>query len=56
MLGPPVLMTPARMRVFEYAGIAEDDKSAILTPAPSEESPILSTLRPFKPTVSYRSF
>lgn len=51
MLGPPILMSPARYRVFDYAGIVDEEPNSLLFPALTEQSPILSTLRPFTPLV-----
>lgn len=52
MLGPPILMSPARYRAFDYAGIADEENYSLLLPALTEKSPILSTLKPFTPLVS----
>ena len=53
ILGPPIALSLSRIQVVEYAGVAEDMKGALLTPPPTEQSSILSTARPFQPTVSF---
>ena len=40
-----------RIRFFDFAGVADEENSATLTPALTEESPITSTLKPFQPIV-----
>ncbi|KAI9556321.1 hypothetical protein GHT06_018895 [Daphnia sinensis] len=51
VLGPPVLMSFARNRVFHSVGVVEDEPSALLTPALTEMSSILSSIKPFQPMV-----
>lgn len=55
LLGPPYLLSLARLRSFDFAGVADEEKSALVTPPLTEQSSILSTLRPFTPTVIYNS-
>lgn len=50
-MGPPVLLSLERFRFFDYVGIGHEEKSALYVPALTEQSPILSTLRPFKLSV-----
>ncbi len=45
-------MTLGRIRLFDYVGVFEEENSALVTPALTEESSILSTIKPFKPIVS----
>jgi hypothetical protein len=52
-MGPLVLMTVGGNRLFDYVGVFEDETSALLTPALTEESTILSTIKPFQPIVSF---
>jgi hypothetical protein len=52
VVGPPVVMMLGRIRLFDYVGVFEDETSALLTPALTEESTILSTIKPFQPIVS----
>ncbi|EFX79427.1 hypothetical protein DAPPUDRAFT_319611 [Daphnia pulex] len=47
VVGPPVVMMLGRIRLFDYVGVFEDETSALLTPALTEESSILSTVKPF---------
>ncbi|XP_046461653.1 glutamate receptor ionotropic, kainate glr-3-like [Daphnia pulex] len=51
VVGPPVVMMLGRIRLFDYVGVFEDETSALLTPALTEESSLLSTIKPFQPTV-----
>ncbi len=51
MLGPQILMSFGRSRFFDFAGVADEENSAMLTPALTEESPITSTIKPFQPIV-----
>lgn len=51
VVGPPVLMMISRGRLFDYVGVFDEENSALVTPALTEESSILSTLKPFKPLV-----
>jgi hypothetical protein len=53
VMGPLVLMTVGGNRLFDYVGVFEDETSALLTPALTEESTILSTIKPFQPIVSF---
>jgi hypothetical protein len=52
VVGPPVVMMLGRIRLFDYVGVFEDETSALLTPALTEESSLLSTVKPFQPIVS----
>jgi hypothetical protein len=51
-MGPPVIMTLGRIRLFDYVGVFDEENSALVTPALTEESSILSTIEPFQPIVS----
>ncbi|XP_057368403.1 glutamate receptor ionotropic, kainate glr-3-like [Daphnia carinata] len=51
VLGPPIVVSQGRNRAFEFVGAAQADNSALLTPALAEENTILSTIKPFQPTV-----
>jgi hypothetical protein len=53
VVGPPVVMMLGRIRLFDYVGVFEDETSALLTPALTEESSLLSTVKPFQPIVSF---
>ncbi len=44
-------MTLGRIRLFDYVGVFEEENSALVTPALTEESSILSTIKPFQPIV-----
>ena len=44
-------MMISRIRVFDYVGVFDEENIALVTPALTEESSILSTIRPFKPLV-----
>ncbi|EFX79426.1 hypothetical protein DAPPUDRAFT_244962 [Daphnia pulex] len=50
-LGPQMLMSSGRGRFFDFVGVADEETSALLTPASTEESPITSTVKPFQPIV-----
>ena len=52
VLAPPVIISLNRFQSFDYVGVADDETSALLTPALTEISPISSTVRPFSTTVS----
>ena len=51
VLGPQILMSFCRSSFFDFAGVADEENSAYLTPALTEESPVTSTLKPFQPIV-----
>lgn len=53
MLGPPVVVSLARSQAFDFVGAAQEDNSALLTPALTVENTILSTIKPFQPTVHF---
>jgi hypothetical protein len=44
-------MMIGRFRLFDYVGVFDEENSALVTPALTEESSILSTIKPFKPLV-----
>ncbi|EFX79424.1 hypothetical protein DAPPUDRAFT_244965 [Daphnia pulex] len=49
VVGPPVLMMLGRIQFFDYVGVFEEENSAMAIPALTEESTILSTIKPFEP-------
>jgi hypothetical protein len=49
-------MTLGRIRLFDYVGVFEEENSALVTPALTEESSILSTIKPFQPIVRRPTF
>ncbi|EFX79425.1 hypothetical protein DAPPUDRAFT_244963 [Daphnia pulex] len=51
VVGPPVLMMLGRIQFFDYVGVFEEENSAMAIPALTEESTILSTIKPFEPIV-----
>ena len=56
VVGPPMTMTLGRIRLFDYVGVFEEENSALVTPALTEESSILSTIKPFQPIVRRPTF
>jgi hypothetical protein len=56
VVGPPVVMMLGRIQLFDYVGVFEEENSAMIIPALTEESTILSTIKPFQPIVKIFSF
>ncbi len=53
VLAPPQLLAYASNVVFDYVGFVDEDNAILITPALSEESTLLSTIKPFKLSVSF---
>jgi hypothetical protein len=49
-------MMLGRLQLFDYVGVFEEENSAMIIPALTEESTILSTIKPFQPIVKSFSF
>jgi hypothetical protein len=49
-------MMLGRIQLFDYVGVFEEENSAMIVPALTEESTILSTIKPFQPIVKIFSF
>ncbi len=48
MVGPPTIITRKRFQVLDFVGLNDVGFTALLTPALTEKSSILSILRPFQ--------
>jgi hypothetical protein len=46
-------MMLGRIQLFDYVGVFDEENSALVTPALTEENSILSTMKPFQPIVSF---
>lgn len=51
MLGPQIVVNLGHNRAFDYAGTADENTTALLTHALTEENIILSTTKPFQQMV-----